>query len=352
VTSKDPASTSSASFSLHHPRALSRPDEPYLHLIEKISFKPIFIMGDARSGTTVLYHLLARTGCFNIVTVYDVACYHELLKNHFDNRTKDAKEALAREFEASGVIDRKIDKVKVMPSTPAEYGWFMEEFPRKVRRKTLPLLVDACRKIQYLSDTTKPLLLKNPPDYPNFLRVLELFPEAQLIFNHRNPLEVVNSWLKAARNTFGTKNPLSKFLGAHRYETLWTGRFRHRRALLRFLFSDTLDLGARISTTHVASAANYLLDHIGEIPTSRYTHVRYEDLCASPDKVITSVLDFLGLTPTRPIDFADLIKFREPQLLPTVSKRLPDLDRKLARYCKAFDYPLPGETASARYGTA
>jgi len=331
--------------------AASGPDGPYLPLIEDVTFKPIFIMGDARSGTTVLYDLLARTGCFNIVTLYHVARYNELLRNHAENRTEAAKEALSREFEAAGLIDRKIDKFKVTPDTPEEYGWFLEEFPRKINRRTLPRFVEGCRKIQYISDPGKPLLLKNPPDFgANFLRVLELFPDALLIFNHRNPLEIVNSWLKAARNTFEVKNPLSVFFRTKRYQRLWTGGFRPRLSIMRFLFSDTWDLGARFSAAHVVGRANYFLDHIDQVPRSKYTTVRYEELCAAPDEIIGGVLDFLGQTPQESPDFTGAIKLREPKLLPTVARRLPNLDRRLARYCEAFGYPLPSESVATKYG--
>ena len=56
-------------------------DRPHRHLLESVDLQPVFIVGDSRSGTTVLYHLLARTGCFNPVTVYHILCGHELLSN-------------------------------------------------------------------------------------------------------------------------------------------------------------------------------------------------------------------------------------------------------------------------------
>jgi hypothetical protein len=327
-----------------------RPDAPYLHLIENVGFQPIFIMGEARSGTTILYDLLARTGCFNVVSFYHVVRYLELLRNHVEGRTEQAKQELSRELEAAGLIDRKIDKFKMTPDTPGEYGWLLGEFPRKINRWTLSRFTEMCRKVQYVSDPSKPLLLKNPPDYGGFLGVLKTFPDALIIFNHRNPLEIVNSWLKAARNTFKTKNPLAGFLGARRYEMLWNWYFRPRLRFRRFLFSDTWDLGARLSEIHVARRADHFLDHIGEVPESKYTSVRYEDLCVDPDRVIMDILRFLGVEPERSADFADLIQFREPRLLPSVARRLPQLDRKLGRYCRAFGYPLPSASAAAKYG--
>ena len=44
-------------------------DEKYMELLSKVKFSPIFIMGDHRSGTTLLYKILAATECFNFVKI-------------------------------------------------------------------------------------------------------------------------------------------------------------------------------------------------------------------------------------------------------------------------------------------
>jgi hypothetical protein len=46
------------------------PDKPYLNLLEKVDFCPIFIMADHRSGTTLLYQTLVATDCFNFIKSY------------------------------------------------------------------------------------------------------------------------------------------------------------------------------------------------------------------------------------------------------------------------------------------
>lgn len=62
-------------------------DRQYLNLLENINFRPIFIMGDHRSGTTLLHKTLVATECFNFVRAYHVIKYDELLSNHV-NRTE------------------------------------------------------------------------------------------------------------------------------------------------------------------------------------------------------------------------------------------------------------------------
>ena len=56
------------------------PDAPHLPKLESVPVRPVFILGEPRSGTTLLYKLLGLSGCFNIVTVYHLMRYDELMK--------------------------------------------------------------------------------------------------------------------------------------------------------------------------------------------------------------------------------------------------------------------------------
>jgi hypothetical protein len=319
-------------------------DKPHLHLLDKVSVDPIFIMGDARSGTTVLYDLLARTGCFNVVTVYHVLRYDELLHNHLEKRTDEARAGLSEEMKRKGIVDRKADGFPEGPDSPEEYGWLIDAWPKHIKPKTLPGFMEMCRKIQFVSDPGKPLLLKNPDDYNNFARIGRLLPQARMIFNHRNPVAVLNSWIYATRSIFYEKNAFAEMLSKH-YENLWQTPSHLR--LAQFLLSDKWSMAFRLGSSHVVNRIRYYLSHIGELPDSRCTHVSYERLCASPDPLIADVLAFLGLSAERPIDFGALIKPRPLRLLPSVEENLFKLDRKLAGYCRELDFPLPSEMAGA-----
>lgn len=327
---------------------MTTPDAPYLSRIEGLPFTPVFIMGDHRSGTTLLYDLLARTGRFNVVTAYHVIRYDELLRNHAEGRTEEANAELSAEFERLGITDRKIDQVQVTPDTPEEYAWFLRGIPR-INRLNLGRFLEACRKVQHISDPQRPLLLKNPWDYDrNFLRVARLFPDAQFVFIHRDPVDIINSRLKAARVTFGEKNEYGALI-SKRYATM------HRRRVglyvMRFLFSDTWDLGFRITLRHVGRAADYELDHIGELDPDRHTGVRYEDLCREPDQRVGGIMEFLRMGLDGPLDLAQHVSPRSSRLLPTVEAHLADIGARLERYCRAFDYPIPGRGRSAEGGT-
>src|SRR5262245_23063656 len=77
-------------------------DAPFLHRLEDVEFQPVFIQGEHRSGTTLLYKLLAQSGCFNIVTVYHLLHYDELLANHLSVTEAEARRSLDERFKSLG----------------------------------------------------------------------------------------------------------------------------------------------------------------------------------------------------------------------------------------------------------
>ena len=76
-------------------------------------FRPVFIMGHHRSGTTILYQLLAQTALFNLTTAYHVLNRHRLLALHAAGEEPQAREELRRQFEARGLRDREFDSIKI-----------------------------------------------------------------------------------------------------------------------------------------------------------------------------------------------------------------------------------------------
>lgn len=317
---------------------MSTPDLPYLSRLEAVEFAPIFIMGSARSGTSILYELLARTGCFNVVTVYHVLRYDELLRNHAEQRTHEAKRDLDEELTRLSIVDRKADHFRIGPDSPEEYGWLLQGRPGRIAPETLPRFIEICKKVQHVSDPARPLLLKNPDDFPHFAEVLRLLPRARLIFNHRHPLAVMSSWLKAARLSLDEPNPLGLLLSPW-YRTAWKRPLR--RHIIRFLLSDIAGLGFLAARRHVTRCADYFLEHLAEVPESHCTSVRYEDLCDRPNEIIGGVLDALGLSAAHPLDLAGRMRPRETGLLPVVAGNLDRLNDGLSRYCEAMGYPPP-----------
>src|SRR5215470_10181835 len=71
-------------------------DAPYLGQLQALPSSLVFIMGCHRSGTSLLYHLLAYTGQVDYLSAYDIIKYDELLYNRLTERETQVKADLQR----------------------------------------------------------------------------------------------------------------------------------------------------------------------------------------------------------------------------------------------------------------
>jgi hypothetical protein len=283
------------------------PDAPHLGRLAGVPFRPVFIMGNARSGTTILYRLLAMTERVNCVTAYHLIDYEELLANHLNQTTTRAKQELEQRFQALGIAGARFDGVEISPDFPEEYGFLLGQ-RQKLTPGTLPRFIELCRKVQFVSGADRPLLLKNPWDSRSFLYIKKVFPESRFIFIHRNPVEVVRSLLDGMRSLLATRNAYHALLSDF-YDRLMEQPLR--RWLARVLFSSRFGLGTRVVGWQVRRTARYFLDHVGSLPATDHVSVRYEDLCRDPRAVIERVLAFLGLPDNPELRYQDFIRVRE-----------------------------------------
>ena len=322
--------------------ATTRPrDAAYLPAIGDVDFDPIFILGDHRSGTTLFYKMLVASGSFNYVDFYHVTHYDEILYNHYHGREDEARAEVEEEIEAAGLRDRGFDHIEVSPDLPEEYGYLLKENPPfwylpRLTPRTLPNMLELCRKVQAVSPPGRPLLLKNPWDFPNFVYLKRVFPHARFLFIHRHPLPVQNSKLKAMRSALARKNRYTALL-ARGYDRL----FRRPLQLLfaRFLFFSRI--GVDLLLRYAMVATDYFLDNAPRLPDDHYVSIRYEDLCQRPDTVMATVLDSLGLQPARPVDYASMVQPRPLNLLPDVARKQEQIQRRLESYLTRLGYLPP-----------
>lgn len=354
-------SVTSTSLASH---AATTADQPYLHLLEGVEFTPIFVLGFARSGTTLLYELLTRTGAFNFFNFYHIANYPDLLNNYINHREAEAYQALDQHLADLGIRDRGFDGITITTKAPLEYRLIRESgaftsLPRQIWQvlqkafqprqtalffsqdiltpKTLPLFTQACKKLQFISGNAHPLLLKNPWDFPNFIFLKEHFPQAKFIFIHRHPANVINSQLRALRDLLTEKNPyISQFFPV--YNELFEQPFS--LALLKsFLFSPFWAWLRVNAFCHLRSqAAAYYLENIGSLPPSDYISLRYEDLCTQPDQTRAMILEFLGQNSEG--SWQELIKPRPQSLLPELEARYAGIQQKFLPYLTHLHYEL------------
>jgi hypothetical protein len=311
-------------------------DAPYLHLLRHVEYRPIFLMGDHRSGTSLLYSLLDASGCFNVVRAYHLMCYQRILADHRNNRAAEAKAALNEWLRAAGQEDRVIDAFRVSADTVEEYGFHICASSRpRLTARSLPAFDELCRKIQLTSQPEQPILLKNPWDWANFLRVRDLVPGAKFIFVHRNPLRVISSQINAMRALFAEESPYQARL-ADWYRRLHSSPWK--LAATRWLLASDGNASLRITTRHVRRASQYFLDHHRMLDSNDYIEVRYEDLCSRADETIGAILGFLQLQGRRSVDYSSFISPRPAPLCTAVDKRKHELFAQLATYCTHCTY--------------
>ncbi len=313
-------------------------DQQYINLLEDVRFRPIFIMGDHRSGTTILYRLLDATQCFNVVRAYHLSRYDEIIMNHLQETEQAAKEQLSSYLLRMGLTNRIIDGVEVTPDLPEEYGFILKDagFRLQLTPRSLPKFVELCKKVQFVSDPAKPLLLKNPWDYfLNFMYVKRAFPDAKFIFIHRHPLHVINSQLKAVRASLGTRSAYNDLI-AEWYRQIY--RKPVRRTAIRLLFSPHFVLGVRIVTRHVVRGITYFMRHVNDLPSSDHISLRYEDVCADPKSAVKQVLNFLGLEERDRVAYETFIEPRPLRLLPEVARECEKVRQKLGIYYERYGY--------------
>jgi hypothetical protein len=293
-------------------------------------------MGDHRSGTSLLYILLDATECFNVVRAYHIIRFHEILANYIDQTEETAKEELSDFLKSAGQSNRIIDEVPVSADLPEEYGFLIDSNSRpKVMARTLPLFVQMCKKVQFVSDPAKPLLLKNPWDYLNIAYLKATFPRAEFIFLHRDPVRLVDSQLRAIRSLLGERSPYAALLSA------WYRRLHERTwrlGLTRSLFSPRHGLGFRITQRHVRRATSYFLDVVRNLESDDYIDIRYEDLCADTRSTVEKIRYFLGLSGRADVDYTALIHPRSTPLCPEVERRSAWLYSQMQGYCQYCNY--------------
>jgi hypothetical protein len=231
----------------------------YVTYFQECGFLPapasqlVFIMGCHRSGTSMLYHLLAYTGRLDYISAYDIIKYDELLYNRVTGREAQVKAELQRVLQQE--TTRGLDDLPVGADLPEEYRFLMPQKKRavviNVRKRleelffephltsaTIAEFLEICRTKQFLADMDRPLVLKNPSDhYFNFAAVQQMLPQAKFVFIHRHPLHMFNSFLHGFPALLTQRSNYAALIDP-RYETLF-GRLPLRAGCFYGRFDPT-----------------------------------------------------------------------------------------------------------------
>jgi len=311
-------------------------DEPFLHRIAEVDVRPVFILGLHRSGTTILYKLLAEAADFNVVTVYHLACYDELLHNREQDQEVAAREALTRRLGAGGE-DRGIDHVKISADAAEEYAFLLlrKSGRRHLTTDNLAVLQELARKVQYLAGNEEPLLVKNPYDLSTFLLALEAFPEARFVFIHRHPLCTLSSSVNALRSLLAARNAYTAEL-SEPYDKLFGKPLT--LGLSRLVMHRRNPLSPLLLALGVAHQVKYYLAQVERLPQDRVVELTYERLCQDPSGAIASVLRGLGMEPPGAASLTHFVEPRNAPLDPGVARLGGMIYRLLKPYYRRFEY--------------
>ena len=315
-------------------KSLKELDQKYSDIISDIKFQPIFIMGLHRSGTTILYKMLNETGHFNIVTAYHILKYEELLHNFKNNLEEKTKLALSIQFKELGIKNRKIDSIEITPDFTQEYVYLFvkKNLPNKMGEKNKELFENLCKKIQVISNNKKPVLLKNPYDYANFLYIFKEFPNAKFIFINRNPKEIISSNLRAWQTLLESKNPYTS-LFSPKYKEIFDNPLL--LFLMRTYYSSYLPFGLINIIRKASRETKYFLKNINKIKEKDYVIVKYENLCSNSNLEMKKILDFLKIKSN--LDFSNYIKPRKLKMLSEIERMEKYILKKMKSYMAMYD---------------
>lgn len=258
--------------------------------------KPLFLMGNFRSGSTFLHRLLSRdVTTFTSLTIWDIFLAPSVTQKkltqfvfRLDARLGGHMNRAFRAFDK-----RTLGKFRIHPISffqPEEdenilfHNWssyfvsylfpFMDEMPRyhyfdesipaEERRQIMAFYKSMIQRHLYATGK-KHYVAKNPAFSPKIETLAEFFPDACIIYLVRNPLDMLPStvsWINYARRVF--TEPEEKYLYIDEILGITQHWYRH--------------------------PLHYLDSH----PSPRHLILKYDDLIQRPEQVIRGFYEQFG----------------------------------------------------------
>lgn len=344
------------------------PDSRYAPQLTELPRQLVFIMGCHRSGTSMLYHLMAYTGACEYISAYDIIRYDELLRNRIEGREAEVKAAVDAAIRVEK--NRGVDNLPVGADCPEEYrfllpprtpAWFVDvrkrvetlSFAPQLTRETRGRFLEVCRKKQFLAGGDRPLVLKNPNDfYFNFANIHRMFPEgmfpqAKMIFIHRHPLHILNSYIKGFGGIVETRNAYAALIDP-RYQSMF------RSPIRRMLFQKAFRGGElpRFVAAAMARSYGYYLENIRTMPEGSYREIRYDDLCRDPEAHLARIGEWLQLE-MRPRIPEKFVAPRRLDIPERVRSAYAEYAEEMRPYLNSHQFPLwPDSSAPKERATA
>lgn len=265
------------------------------HKTQKIE-KPLFILGNLRSGSTFLHRLLSRDSeTFTSLTTWDIYLTPSVTQKkitqffaRLDKKLGGHLHRLLHEFDRRTLGQFKIHRISFFQPEEDEnillhiwdsfwvsflfpfmdempnYQHFDEALPPKRKRRIMAFYKSMLQRHMYATGK-KHFVAKNPAFSPKIETLLEFFPDARIIYLARNPLDMLPStvsWINYARRVF--TEPKEKYLYLDEIVDLTQHWYRHP---LKFLDAH---------------------------PSPRHLILNYDDLIQRPEAVIRGFYEQFG----------------------------------------------------------
>jgi hypothetical protein len=258
---------------------------------------PVFVVGHARSGTTLVHRLMSgdadRFSAFVLYELYFPSLLQKKLIRFFagvDRRYlggvlekrvrawEDRHYAAVRKVHNMGLTEAEEDDIVLYYSCASGFWitkmpymgdldfYSVDQFPERKRRRLMRFYKDCVRRQLYLNGGDKIHLSKNPIFAGRVASLIETFPDARIVVPIRNPYETIPSLLKLMR-------------------TGWThlgwDEERQRR-------------GLRILAEQSFHTYRYPLEVLARHPQTPKAVVDYRDVVADPAAAIEHTYEQLG----------------------------------------------------------
>lgn len=183
--------------------------------------RPVIVVGPMRSGTTRMHRLLAADHRFNHLRSFETIS--PVPRPDFDPEGHDSRVTLARRImrvarlanprtltiHPTGPLEAEEELgllVNSFWSTKHDAQWWIPSYARWCEQQdATPAYRQMARLLQLIgwaqgASSLRPWILKTPQHMLDLPALLKVFPDARLIFTHRDPLAVVGSAASLAWN--------------------------------------------------------------------------------------------------------------------------------------------------------
>ena len=269
--------------------------------------QPVFVVGHARSGTTLIHRLMVSDADrFNFFLLYELlfpsllqkrllramgALDRKLFSSFFQKKLVAAEDdALegARDMHHVGLFVPEEDDfvltascvastwVALFPGMPEFDVYYVDEWKPKRRRRVMRAYAAGVRRQLCLSGGQKIHCSKNPSYSGRIASLIEQFPDARFVVMMRDPREAIPSLLKMLEKTWRSQG--------------WS-EARIERSIEALI----------VNSVHTYL---YPLSVLAKHPQTKWTIVDYRDLVSHPKATVEAVYDALDIEMTPAVSSA------------------------------------------------